>query len=98
MAFEDWIGGAEGDFSKSLAVPVDRITVPTADTVDSYAYYGSGQYGWANPYVAGLIALGLQVSPSATAEDLYAALTNTGTPFSTGGKLVNPAAFIEALR
>lgn len=96
--FENWIAVAEGNLSKALAVPVDCITLATADANDSYAYYGSGGLSWASPYVAGLIALGLQVNPSATAGELFAALMETGTPFVTGGKLVNPGAFVQAVK
>jgi hypothetical protein len=44
------------------------------------------------------MALGLQVNPEATQADLIKALMDTGTPFSTGGKLVNPVGFINALK
>lgn len=93
--FESWIAVAEGDLSKALAIPVDRITVATAEANDSYTYYGSGGLSWASPYVAGLLALGLQVNPSAVAQDLFLALMDSGTPFATGGKLVNPVGFIQ---
>ncbi|MGE5580432.1 MAG: S8 family serine peptidase [Bacillota bacterium] len=96
--FENWIAVAEGDLSNSLAVPVDCITVATADSENSYTYYGAGGLSWASPYVAGLMALGLQVNPSATADALLQALKDTGTPFVTGGKIVNPAGFIEAAK
>ena len=95
--FESWIAVAEGDLSNTLAVPVDYITLATADANDSYAYYGSGGLSWASPYVAGLLALGLQVNPDATAAELFAALMDSGTPFATGGKLVSPAGFIQAV-
>jgi len=96
--FESWIAVAEGDLSNSIAVPVECITVATADSEDSYAYYGTGGLSWASPYVAGLMALGLQVNPSATRDALLQALKDTATPFVTGGKIVNPMGFIEAVK
>ena len=98
MSFDEWLKAAAGDLSKSLALPVDFITVPSVQGKDSFTYYGSGGLSWATPYVAGVIALGLQVKPAASAADLFKALFDTGTPFVTGGKLVDPAAFVQALK
>jgi len=72
--------------------------VASTDSANSYAYYGSGGLSWATPYAAGILALGLQVKPTATPAELLKAITDTGTPFVTGGKLVNPVGFIQALR
>jgi subtilisin family serine protease len=98
MAFDAWLATVQGDVSKSLAFPADYITVASVDSDTSYAYYGSGGLTWASPYAAGLLALGLQVKPSATPEELFEALAGTGTVFATGGKLVNPTGFIQALK
>lgn len=95
--FENWIAAADGDLSNSVAIPVDCITVATADSEESYTYYGTGGLSWASSYVAGLMALGLQVNPSATGDALLQAVKDTAVPFVTGGKIVNPAGFIEAV-
>ena len=97
MAFDEWLKIAVEDLSGSLAFPVDYITVPNARGKDSYTYYGSGGLSFATPYVAGLLALGLQAKPDATAQELFKSMMDTGTPFATGGKLANPVAFVKAL-
>lgn len=97
MSFEEWLKVAAGDLSGSLAVPVDYLTAPNVLGEDGYTYYGSGGLNWATPYIAGLCALGLQVQPEAIGTELLRALMESGTPFATGGKLVNPAGFMQAL-
>ncbi|MEX0974289.1 MAG: S8 family serine peptidase [Bacillota bacterium] len=97
--FDAWFAVAPGvQVSEALAIPVDCITIANVDGADTYTYYGSGGLSWATPYIAGLMALGLQVEPSVVPADLFKALNDTGTPFATGGKLVNPAGFIQALK
>ena len=98
MSFDEWMKVAAEDVSGALAFPVDYVTVPNAQGKDGYTYYASGGLSFATPYVAGLLALGLQVKPGASAQELFKAMVDTGTPFETGGKLVNPSAFVDALR
>ena len=98
MSFDEWIKVAAEDLSGALAFPVDYLTVPNAQGEDSYTYYASGGLSFATPYVAGLLALGLQVKADAAPQELLKTMVDTGTPFETGGKLVCPVAFVEALR
>lgn len=85
----------------ALSVPVDYLTVAGASSPSSYTYFGAGGLSWATPYLAGVLALGLQVNPSATPEELFAALLETAWTYGhegVQGKLVNPRAFVDALR
>jgi len=68
------------EWSGVLAVPCDYLTVPDVNGRNSYTYYGAGGLSWSVPYVAGLLALGLQVNPNATSEGLFNALRDTAVP------------------
>lgn len=98
MAYQTWLSMMAADLSGTVAFPADYITVAGTEMPNAYAYYGSGGLSWAAPYAAGLLALGLQVKPGATAAELFKAMVDTATPFSTGGKLINPAAYLQVLK
>jgi len=105
--YKEWKEAMADTLPEALAVPADFLTVPSLTSDDAYAYLGAGGTNWSTPYLAGLMALGLQVRPDATAEDLYGALKETATTVrvTVGGpsgrqstmKLVNPPAFIDRL-
>ncbi len=85
----------------TLAVPSDYLTVADNVSPSAYAYFGTGGLSWATPYLAGVLALGLQVNPSAVPEELFAALRETAWEFGEAGvrsRLINPAGFVEALK
>jgi serine protease AprX len=71
--------------------------VAAVEGPEAYAYWGSGGVSWAAPYLAGLVALGMQARPDLKPADLYAALAKTATRSSTGLNMANPARFIEQL-
>lgn len=85
----------------TLCVPVDYLTVAGISSPSSYTYYGAGGLGWATPYLAGVLALGLQVDPDVSPDELFSALIETAWTFGyegVEGRLVNPKGFVEALR
>lgn len=96
--YDEWISAAAKDPAKAVSVPVDCITIANTDGTNTYTYYGSGGLSWGSPYIAGLMALGLQVKPNATAAELYRDIADTATAMASGGKLVNPVGFIQALK
>jgi len=63
-----------------------------------YTYWGEGGLSWACPYLAGLIALGLQVNTSMSAQDLYKVIIETSTFNRFGIKVVNPDAYIKKVK
>lgn len=64
----------------------------------SYCYDGPGGLSWAVPYVAGVLALGWQVNPQLSNEEIVQLLLTTACGENAGpGGVVNPAAFIEAI-
>lgn len=96
--YDQWLSAMEGQVTGVLCVPADYLTVANGTDDSSYTYYGAGGLSWASAYLAGLLALGLQVKPDARAEELFAALRETATRLEWGGMLVNPPAFVQALR
>ena len=62
-----------------------------------YGYDGIGGQSWAVPYVAGVLALGWQVNPDITAEDMRELLISSCYIEEHGLRMVDPVAFIEAV-
>jgi serine protease AprX len=85
--------------------PKDRVYAPcsartTAEEYDegnpSYQYCGRGGLSWSIPYAAGVLALGWQVKPNLTADEIVKLLFETAHLTTDGYKIINPAAFINA--
>jgi serine protease AprX len=95
-----WVskGGGGQMRTKMLGVPASYRTTASIAGPDAYVYWGDGGQSWAIPYVAGLLTLGLQVNPSATFDDLYLALEKTAAPNARGVRMVNPTAYIDAVK
>lgn len=64
----------------------------------SYAYFGLGGLSWGIPYAAGTLALGWQVVPEKSGEEMLGLLYDTTTVTKEGGHVINPVAFIEAVQ
>ena len=80
-----------------LYIPIDNRTVANRLGNTDYMFDGKGGLSWGPPYIAGLMALGLQVNPDLTEKDLYQYLLDTGVPFNRGW-VVNPKGFIERIK
>ena len=107
LADELGTGGGE-DFVRDMtwyAEDVDRRTAASPAGEAEYAYFAEGGMSWAVPWVAGLYALACQVKPEVTYEEFLEAARSTTRPVSARkggaeypyGKVVNPAALLEAL-
>lgn len=84
--------------TRDLLLPGDyRTTASNADT-EAYGYWGEGGRSWTAPYLAGVVALGLQVNADKSPDDVRQALADTATETAKGLRLVNPAGFIERMR
>lgn len=83
---------------KELLAPGDYLTLASEKGPDDYVYYAEGGRSWAAPFLAGLVALALQVKPDVPLPELYRALDTTATKNARGLKIVNPVAFIDAVR
>lgn len=96
-SYDPWLR-ATGVSQDELVLPADYRTTASNAGTDAYAYWGEGGRSWACPYLAGMIALGVQVKPDATPAELYQAVVATATRTTNGLLLVNPEAFIASLR
>ena len=80
----------------------NRVCVPTCprttaeETVKgefSYIYWGEGGLSWAIPYAAGVLAMGWQVWPEATPEQMKELLFETAYFSPIGAKIIHPVKF-----
>jgi subtilisin family serine protease len=95
--FEEWLKVTLAGSGQAIAIPADYITVPTVSGPGQYTYYGAGGLSWSTAYMAGLAALGLQVKPDATEQELFQALWDSATPFYGELRLVSPTGYIARL-
>ena len=81
-----------------LAPVGSRTTAETyANGSYSYQYDGNGGLSWGIPYAVGTLALGWQIAPELTNEEIMKLLNDTATINSAGDKIITPTAFVEAV-
>ncbi len=98
------IGNPRGSFGEppanALGTPVGYRT--TAEVFRkgefSYAYDAEGGHSWAIPYATGILALGWQINPALTGQDLIGFARQTAYINADGYSFLNPTVFIEAVR
>ncbi len=95
--FEEWLKAIIAGSGQAIAIPADYITVPNVSGPEQYTYYGAGGLSWSTAYLAGLAALGLQVNPDATEQELFQALWDSAAPFCGESRLVSPSGYIARL-
>lgn len=80
-----------------ISVPCDyRTTVEQYETGNYFFRYGgSGGLSWGIPYAAGVLALGWQINPRLTAEEMKQLLIQSAYENEYGERIIYPAAFIE---
>ena len=83
-----------------IGVPNSRRTLAEEywEGSPSYAYWGQGGLSWAIPYAAGVLALGWQVNPNLGNGQIVQILFNTCSRGRDGSPIINPVAFIEAVK
>jgi len=64
---------------------------------NSYIYWGRGGLSWSIPYCAGVLAMGWQIRPELTGNEMKRILFNTAYRNKDGAKIINPVRFIEYL-
>jgi hypothetical protein len=81
-----------------ICIPVSKRTVLDEYSMGLYdfLYSGSGEVGWAIPYLTGIITLGWQIRPELTGEELMS-LVFSSAYRKKGGKIINPVAFINSV-
>jgi subtilisin family serine protease len=61
----------------------------------SYIYWGEGGLSWAIPYCAGVLAMGWQLRPDLSAEQMRDLLFGSAFAKDNGARIINPAEFIR---
>jgi hypothetical protein len=64
----------------------------------SYQYNGRGGLSWSIPYAAGVLALGWQIKPDYSPQQMKELLIVSAYPCRAGGRIINPRRFIEFVR
>lgn len=64
----------------------------------SYQYTGRGGWSWAIPYAAGVLAMGWEVKPELTANEIVQILLDTAYVDGKGNKYIDPIAFVGKLQ
>ncbi len=89
--------GPYGVTPASLLIPAGGRTTASHQGPDVYTYWVEGGMSWAAPYLAGTAALAFQVKPDITPERILALLRETASQ-TDAGRVINPGAFIDAVR
>lgn len=106
--YPDDVLKCSGGFPSSIyKVPSFEIGVPASyrtvaeeyvEGSPSYQYTGQGGQSWGIPYAAGVLALGWQINPALENELIIQILFDTCTTSNDGSNIINPPAFIEAIK
>jgi subtilisin family serine protease len=70
---------------------------PSYQYIGGIQYSGKGGESFSIPYVAGVLALGWQVKPDLTADEIVELLFKTAYITPDDYKIINPVAFITAV-
>lgn len=89
------------------SVQHNRICIPNsfrtvAEQFDagkfSYCYTGRGGISWAEPYLVGVLALGWQIRPDVSGDDMIKLIFESADVRDDGSKFINPKEFIEVVQ
>ena len=86
--------------SNTLSLPCSYRTVAEEYTAGQYSYThdGHGGLSWGIPYCAGVMALGWQVDPTLTGEEMMQYLLSTAATGTDGSRIIDPVQFIQTLQ
>ena len=94
LEFDGW-----GNKTDILAPACYRTTAESIMVgVYAYTYTGNGGIIYSIPYAAGVFAMGWQVNPELTADEIVQILRDTAYVDASGYKYINPPAFIEYIQ
>lgn len=88
-------------FAKNaLALPCSYRTTAEEYTAGQFGYthYGQGGLSWGIPYCAGVMALGWQVDPTLTGDEIMRYLLSTAATGTDGNSIIDPVQFIQTLQ
>lgn len=86
--------------TERLYVPTSRRTVAEQYSKGNYSYYycGVGGLSWAEPYVAGVLAMGWQLKPEISNETMVELLKKSSYKDAENAMIINPVAFIDSVK
>jgi serine protease AprX len=87
-------------YTDVLHTPTSLRTLAEADDIGDcfgYTYDGHGGMSWSVPYCAGVLAMGWQVRPELTKEQIVDLLFQTAYVNPDGARIIDPPAFISLL-
>ena len=86
--------------SKKIGAPCSYRTMAEEywEGEPSYQYFGTGWPGFCISYAAGVLALGWQVAPELDGDTMLQLLKETCSISHDGSTIIDPTAFIEAVR
>ena len=96
----------QGLSKDTLLIPMDSRTTASPTGLEDYVFYSQGGISWSVPYLAGVYALAVQVSPDITPEAFWETALNTGRTIQIQhngkdyefGVILDPQALIESLK
>jgi subtilisin family serine protease len=107
LQYPDSISGCTLGYSGLPAtIDASRLYIPTSVRTTAeeynqgtfeYQYTGRGGLSWSIPYLTGVLALGWQIRPELTGEEMLS-LAFSSAYYKDGGKIINPVAFIDSVR
>ena len=86
--------------ARTLALPCSYRTTAEEYTAGQFGYthYGQGGLSWGIPYCAGVMALGWQVDPTLTGDEIMRYLLSTAATGTDGNSIIDPVQFIQTLQ
>lgn len=83
-----------------ILAPVSLRTTAEQQTKNSYTYiyWGEGGHSWSIPYVAGVLAMGWQINPNATPQQMRELLFRSAVTTRSGAKIINPVGFVTMVK
>jgi serine protease AprX len=64
----------------------------------SYQFFGKGGLSWAEPYLVGVIALGWQVRPDISGDEMIRLVRKSAYLTNSGALIIQPKAFIDSVK
>lgn len=95
--YADYVGYQYSSSEKFLFVPGDNRTTANFILDGCYTFNSWGGGSWPIPFVSGVVALGRQINPNLSNDEIVKLLYENGTDFKVG-KLINPEAFINKIK
>jgi len=86
---------------------INRICIPTSlrttaeENIEgnfSYVFWGRGGISWAEPYLVGVIALGWQVRPDISGDEMILLVRKSAHLTNSGALIIQPKAFIDSVK